>query len=168
MAEWLPPERGDGLRPQTSVRARTSGGVPGGTSPLARPQWCSTLRGLACLGPVTGPKPALRTPLKASPGTARNRGHPTVPGKLPGLSAVCLEDGDGDGRPVTLWRRRARCRAPLCPPTPYPSETGDRRSGAIPRPVSTPKCALAGLRRPLSPSRRRRPIAALRNRTTPA
>ena len=42
-------------------------------------------------------------PRKATLGTARNCGHPTVAGKLPGLLAVCLDDGDDDGRPVTLW-----------------------------------------------------------------
>ena len=51
-------------------------------------------------------------PRKATLGTARNCGHPTVAGKLPGPLAVCLDDGDDDGRPVTLWLRRARCRAP--------------------------------------------------------
>jgi len=34
--------------------------------------------------------------------SARNCGHPTVAGRLPGLLAVCLENGDGDGQPVYL------------------------------------------------------------------
>ena len=55
---------------------------------------------------------------------------------------------------------RRSCRPAAFSPYPYPAETGDRRSGAILQPVSTPKCALAALKRPLSPSRRRRPIAA--------
>ena len=51
-----------------------------------------------------------------------------VAGKLPGLLAACLEDGDGDGRLVhSLVTARSPPRTAFSP-YPYPSETGDRRS----------------------------------------
>ena len=50
---------------------------------------------------------------------------------------------------VALWRRRTRCRAPGLLPLPLP---GDRRSGAISRPVHTPKCAWTARKRRRAPS----------------
>ena len=42
-----------------------------------------------------------------------------------------------------------------CGPYPYPSETRDRRSWAIPRPAEYPKSTRTDRKRPLSPLRRK-------------
>ena len=55
------------------------------------------------------------------------------------------------GRPVTPPRRRHLLPHGPFPPYPYPSGTGDRRSWAILRPVSTPKCLRNAPKRPPSP-----------------
>ena len=47
----------------------------------------------------------------ASPGTARNDGLPTVAGKLPGLLAVCLEDGEDAKATASLLGRGCTLRA---------------------------------------------------------
>ena len=52
----------------------------------------------------------------------------------PASLAVCLEEGDGKGWPVTLWGRRARCRSPLFPLR----YLGDRRPSIWGDPYSTP------------------------------
>ena len=63
-----------------------------------------------------------------------------------------LTDGEGDP-PLSA-------RVAVFRPTRSPSETGDRRSEAILRPVVFPKASWNARKRPLSPWRKRRQVRA--------
>ena len=82
-------------------------------------------------------------PEKTLPRAARDDGGGAIAGKLLGLLAAGLTDGAGD---PALSARVAAFR-----PYPYPSETRDRRSEAILRPVASPKWMWNAPKRALSP-----------------
>ena len=63
---------------------------------------------------------------KRLPRHVQNDGLPLVAGRLPGFLAVCLEDGDGDGRPATFFGDGALAAAHRRFFLPVP--LGDRRS----------------------------------------
>ena len=89
---------------------------------------------------------------------ARDGGHPAVAGKLPGLLVEGLKDDGTESDLGALGGRwRSLQRSPRSPLPPYPSETRDRRSWAILRPVVSPKRTWNAPKRALSPVGPERP-----------
>ena len=139
-------------------RARCrSGGSPGGSKGGgSTPRQSANVLHRVCWLPTRNSrKPALGGAAEtASQSTVRSSVHRAVAGKLRGLSIADLKDGEGDGRPRHLpGDSGALCRPPFSP-YPYPSGTGDRRSGAIPAPVDYPKWLRSAPKRPLIPAAR--------------
>ena len=126
------------------------GGLKGGDATPR--QSANVLHRVGWLTDHNSRKPALGGAAEtASQSTVRSSVHWADAVKLRGLSVASLKDGEGGGRRRHLLGDSGDlCRPPFSP-YPYPSETGDRRSGAILEPVDYPKRLRAAPKRPLSP-----------------
>ena len=107
---------------------------------------------IACAGLATQQwlKPAPADARETLHNAARDGDGRAFAGKLLGLAAASLS-GYRAKVSVRLGDGGALCRAARFPPYPYPSETGDRRSWAIPRPVGSPKYPWHAWKRPREP-----------------
>ena len=152
LADWMSArrKRANALTANAAGAGVFPGGSKGGGAPLARARMLNIA--WAGLGPVTGPKPALRTPAQSLPGHRPEQPRPGRRGQAPPPPGRGPHRRRSGKRPPHPWRRRrALCRALIFP---LPLPLGNPRSSLrrfhgpyLPRNApSSPR------ERPLSPS----------------